>query len=454
MNEIKLGEEQEIAVNLIKKFISESKETAFSLMGYAGTGKSTIIKWLIDYLESECIPYILAAPTHKAKSIINYNTNRPAFTLHQVLKLFPNIELLNLDMRDLEFVMNKARVTEIPYKGVVICDESSMISDALFNSLVNRCKEEKTKIIFVGDPAQLKPVKSLDKSLVFSTPDSFELTKIYRQSSMSGLYQVLPTLREVYIPKFKSIISDEGSLICVSSAKELFENAIPYFKKSIAEGNIFGSKMYAYTNKRTQALNNKLRATLFNDPVPYQIGEILTCYENFSYNFSNYWNSMDYIVDAPTVSTQKYIPHVGLLDGYEVSLYDTAEDSSDVIFILNKNIRGDILFSLAAIIETTRLKALELKANHNRSAQFEWKKYYEIINSFTTPIDLVYDNRVVKKKTFDYGYASTVHKSQGSSINDVFVDMKDINTCRDDLELRQLQYVSISRARENVYILQ
>lgn len=45
-------------------------------------------------------------------------------------------------------------------------------------------------------------------------------------------------------------------------------------------------------------------------------------------------------------------------------------------------------------------------------------------------------------------------KKQGLSINNVFIDMKDINLCKDLEELRQLQYVSVSRTRNNVNILQ
>ncbi len=48
------------------------------------------------------------------------------------------------------------------------------------------------------------------------------------------------------------------------------------------------------------------------------------------------------------------------------------------------------------------------------------------------------------KKSFDYGYAMTVHKAQGSTINNVFIDMKDVLTCRDPELLRQLQYVGAS----------
>lgn len=42
---------------------------------------------------------------------------------------------------------------------------------------------------------------------------------------------------------------------------------------------------------------------------------------------------------------------------------------------------------------------------------------------------------------------------QGSSITNVYIDMKDILKCRDEEELRQLQYVAISRTKNNIYIL-
>ena len=83
----------------------------------------------------------------------------------------------------------------------------------------------------------------------------------------------------------------------------------------------------------------------------------------------------------------------------------------------------------------------------------EAKKYFDTINSFASMFDLYYDNRVIKKKTFNYGYAISVHKSQGTTIDNVFVDISNINTVRDKNELQQLQYVALSRTRGNAYIL-
>lgn len=150
MDKITLGEQQNEALNLIIDFLN-SKKDVFSLVGYAGTGKSTMMKQIIDYLEDKRTRYILCAPTHKAKSVIMLNTERDAYTIHQVLKLSPIVDIMELDLRNVKFVSNGYKALEIPTNGVLLCDESSMVNDVLFNLLLERCKFFNTKIIFLGE---------------------------------------------------------------------------------------------------------------------------------------------------------------------------------------------------------------------------------------------------------------------------------------------------------------
>lgn len=448
-----LGEEQQQALECIIEFIN-SKKVVFSLIGYAGTGKSTMIKQMIDYIESKKISYVLCAPTHKAKSVIMYATERDAITIHQLLKLSPNIEILDLDLRDIKFISSFKKPLEIPYGGIVICDESSMVNDVLFHLMVEKCSSLHCKIIFVGDIAQLKPVNESNHSLVFQTPDHFELKKIYRQVGESGVSSILPILRDSVVSKFEESLGKDGSLYCVDNALDLFRAALPSFQKAITDENIFETKLLAYTNKRVSAFNNKMRSVLFPGDQEFNKTETLTAYENFAFGWSNYWNSMDYIINKEPSAAKVHIPHFTVMEGSRISLYDTGTKGSDEILVLSKQTPDYQLSALATLIEETRLDAIEKKASGDRRSGLAWKKYYEILNSFACMDHLFYDGRVVKKKTFDYGYACTVHKSQGSSLNNVFIDMKDISVCRDPQELRQLQYVSVSRAKTNVFILQ
>lgn len=164
---------------------------------------------------------------------------------------------------------------------------------------------------------------------------------------------------------------------------------------------------------------------------------------------------MDYIIVDPPKKTDIGIPGFLTLPGYELTLYDSVYKSSCPILILSRDISNDYLQALASLIEEIRLRAINLKSSGRfQLASKMWREYYELIGSFTTPVDLYLDNRLIRKKSFDYGYACSAHKSQGSSFGEVFVDMRNINLCRDKDERRQLQYVALSRTRKDVHLLQ
>lgn len=446
---IELGEEQILALSYIKQFI-KSKETIYSLIGSAGTGKSFLIQEIVKFLESESIPLVLCAPTHKAKVVLERFTGREGITIHKLLSLTPNIQIMNLDFRDLRFVGNNKKSLLFPTRGVVICDESSMVNDELFDLIVEKAKIFEAKLIFVGDIKQIRPVNASSHSKVFNVSNKIELTKIYRQNYNSGLAPILLELRENSISNFKESLGEEGSLYCYNLAQKLFEAAVPCFKKAIETEDILETKLLAYTNNRVNAFNKKMREILFPGSDEYYKQEIITSYENGESGYFKYWNSMDYIIKSVEKKDIK-IPNFMTLPGYSLKLYDTSNDILGDINILSDEVSDMYLESLGATIEDARLNAIAGKGS-KASAQL-WGKYYKIISSFTTPKDVIFDNRVIRKKTFDYGYATTVHKAQGSSINNVFIDMKDISICRDPEEFRQLQYVALSRAKINAYLL-
>ena len=447
-----LGEEQLQALDAMKKFIS-GDAAAFSLIGSAGTGKTTIMKELIKWLRVRK-SYCLCAPTHKAKLVLERLTgDSNAQTLHKLLSLSPNIEILDLDFRDLRFVVGNSQ-TNIPYNGVVICDEASMINDELFKLLLDRCKPVNCKIIFVGDKAQLRPVNSKDTSMVFNVDNRFELTKIYRQSDDSALLSIFDTLRYNVVSHFESKEGKEGSLKCFSETSDFIKAAIPSFKKAMKTGDILATKILAYTNNRVAGYNNCMKKVLFNDSEEYHKFEFLTGYENLNFGGVKFYNSMDYIIIDEPERMDVFIPEFLTLPGFQLNLYDSVTKLHSPIFILSKEISADYLRSLASRIEDFRLSAIET-SRYNRVASSKlWKKYYRMIESFTTPVDLYFNNRIIRKKSFDYGYACSAHKSQGSTFNEVFVDIKNINTCKDMSERRQLQYVALSRTRTNAYVLQ
>lgn len=448
-NEIKLSDEQIKAIERLKEFVLEDTERCISLVGSAGTGKTRCIKYFIDFLDEKHIKYILAAPTHKAKLVLENMSGREAETIHRLLALSPDIDIFELDFKELQF---KSRgEPRFPAHGVVIIDEASMISDDLFDALITRAKEYGTKIVFQGDIKQLNPVKQNGHSKVFSLENMITLTKIFRQSDKNGVMPYLNILREkpLRIDEFKTNIGSEGSLIVSETPKEFLKDMLENVQTCIDTEDTMFAKVTAWTNKRVDAWNNKIRACLFKDAADRLVNkrEIITACDNFTYNNYDFFNSSDYIVDDVQYKCTKFLPNFGEVNGIILDLYDTVYNDTADVFVITENKRVRSL--LAETIEDLRIRAIKA----SKVTKKYWKDYFALINSFASFVDLKHENRTIKKNTFTYGYAVTTHKLQGSSITNMFVDLMDICKNEDPEELRQLEYVALSRTRNNVYLL-
>lgn len=453
--EFVLGEEQVNAIYEFLLFLDDRNEQIMTISGNAGVGKSMIVKLLIKHLENNNIDYLLAAPTNKASNILSQFTERDVVTLHKLLALKPTLDILLLDFRDLKYTSNAG--SGIPRNGVVIIDECSMINDVLYDFIIEKATEQNSKIIFIGDIKQCAPVKELHLSKSFQYGKQIRLTKIYRQREDNPIIQVLSELRNSPKYSFKTSISPEGSIVVYDDWKKFVKNTKKLFVEAIEKHDPTLVKLVAYTNKRIESFNNVIRNVLFDNSDEYHVGEILTGYDTTTckakdtHHFGfEVINSEDYIIQD-VVETAKQIG-MSYLKGYVLKLHPVNSNYLDgEIFILSKDTPKWQIDNLTNELEALRLSAVNAKSK--RHAAPYWKKYFSLMESFLTPFDLVYENRIIRKKSIDYGYCISVHKSQGSSINNVLIDMGNLFTCKNKEDLRQLQYVAMSRTKNNIVIL-
>lgn len=459
-SEFTLSWEQINAIKKIIKFINNKDvDNELLLIGKAGSGKTTVISHVIAYLNNNNYDYIACAPTHKARINLEKMTKSETLTLHQLLLLKPNLEIEELNIKELEFQsgLNKNWKARIP--RLVIIDECSMITSDLYNFIQNELiKKRDVKILYTGDASQLRGVKDLEISKVFSIKNKIELTKIYRQKDEAPLLYLLDELRKSpHFGKFKEFKSDYGSLYNINNVKEFIIRAAKEFKEAIKEEDPFRCKVITYTNKRLDEYNRIFNKLLFNNNEEYNPGGFLTGYDNFesSEYYGKIYNSLDYIIDKVIPYTK---PPTELfqfpMKGYILTLRDIIYDDFIEIFIISKNIEPYILNNFINIYENTRLSALKISKKDNpRLYGSLWQKYYKLQEYFASPIDLYYNGRIIKSATLKPGYTISTHKSQGSSITNIYIDMKDIRRCRDEEEFRQLQYVALSRTKNNIYLL-
>lgn len=114
------------------------------LCGYAGTGKSSSMNAVINWIEDNCKSYILVAPTGRAASVLSGYTDRPASTIHRALGAKGE--------HHFDYNQDNKLIVDI-----VIVDETSMADVFLMNALL-RALPEWCKILFVADAAQIPSV--------------------------------------------------------------------------------------------------------------------------------------------------------------------------------------------------------------------------------------------------------------------------------------------------------
>ena len=280
------------------------------------------------------------------------------------------------------------------------------------------------------------PVKQNHISKTFTDCHLIKLEKVYRQKE-SILYKVLDYLRVKPLYKFKSVEDDNYTINVCNNINTILDTYTPLFKFASDSRNLNCIKLVTYTNNRISALNQVIRNRIFNDDSEYHVGEILTGYDSCycGPTHSDIDNSQDYIIEKVKKITRLGLPM------YELKLFDGNNYKS--VHILSRNLPSDTYESLARDLERARQKGLSLKS---------WGEFYKLNSSFLTPVDLVYDNRVIKRKSLDYGYCISTHKSQGSTYQFVIVDMENLLRCPNKEELRQLQYVAMSRASGGLII--
>lgn len=444
-----LSLDQMQAFDLIHDWYGSNPDMPFVLRGYAGTGKTFLVQRVIQSFQ-DCfktrdldknknvgLRVALCAPTHKARHVLDAMAQEAGLTvhistLHSLLHVMPGGEYDENGKQQLK----PNTYSREPYYhefDLVIIDEASMLGQELFKLIPSRIPT-----IFMGDPAQLPPIEdNVDSSPIFQLPLGMELTQVMRYEGAIATY--VTALRQNLNSQFPPRLQSQGNI-----EKMQFDTwiaaAIDAYKFSRSS-----AKILAWTNNQVNNLNQQIRAALYPGAEPIEIGEILfakepiflnadsgeqkeifmhSCAECEVRNFKEYSGSRHHLVHS---SFKTYRIEIKNDLGKEASLSIIHPDSWDLIKYAVNNAKKEI-FKLAA---------------NQRS--YAWREYYEFLETYNLLVKGSLMNRL------QYGYAITVHQSQGGTFTNCFVDTSNIFGCRDNVMRNKLLYVAYSRASQQLY---
>jgi exodeoxyribonuclease-5 len=448
---------QQEGIDFINDFILSNAKTAV-LKGYAGTGKTTLLKYFLNTYKGNCC---VTAPIHKAVRVLESTLGKKGKTVHSLLGLRLNVDLDNFDISSPQF--DPLGQEYIMHYNLIIIDESSTINSPLYDLLCLKSSQYNVKLLFIGDPCQLPPVREI-VSKAFLISNSFELTEIIRQKDGNPLLDLLELCRQDILTKSndfypyliktrRNIVNHEGYILLNSND---FKGAIlNYYKHDNFSKDVDFIRTVAWTNWCVEGWNKFIRNSIFDNPF-----EIL--------------HDKDLLTSYGTIVDDFNSPIIVNSEDYRISMLRTCTDADKVVtYNINlTNVHGNFETPPLKVINIRnevgfikfyqQLCALHYRATNSNSTtrRTNWRNYYAFKNSHLIMKGFNLSNNNDKafvKKDLDYGYALTVHKSQGSTYNNIAIDLEDImyNTSVNapDKSLRdRLIYVALSRAK-NIAII-
>lgn len=472
--DFELNDQQKSALKELEAFVN-GDDTSITLSGYAGTGKTTIMGIFNEYLKRRIqADIIFSAPTHRANAVTRQKTpNAKVVTLQSLLGLRPDFDITEdvFDLHKLKF--EQVANVKIEAASIVIVDEASMIQDSLYDFLLEQIAAKGAQIIFMGDKGQLRPVKANNISKVFRNNGAqLQLTKVERTGD-NPILKESTRVRNGEGLSYETDIAPNGQGVEYSSDKTRIREFVRTSLKEMKDSqDPLYFRVLAATNSSVEAYNSAIRQILYGRrPAQLYEGELVMGYSNREYDSLRkkykLMNSGDYVVQSvkpTTIQIDLTYPDRKesiSMEGYKVTLKDAIDTSASsfTIDVVSNFETDENIIKVQEYIQTLWSMRKQLLAEGNPTAA---KAVIEKINNIQNRIHTMRDvkdanGRLKLRKSFDYGYAHTIHKSQGGTYSKVLINDSSINTFgfndKKGQEVRQeLKYVAVSRAKNYVMV--
>lgn len=426
------------ALNEMDRFM-KSNETSMTLSGYAGTGKTSLMEMIAKKGQKQNRPVMFCATTNKAAAVLNDRVSKAGFKASTLNKVFGiNVEVDSSKAYNARNLVNVLKDVDIMPGTTIIIDEASMINEENYKILNDIAKEHRLKIIYVGDEAQLAPVNEDKISKVFRNGEGkvIRLTQVERTDDNAILKEATAIRNGEPLSKVSSFNSKgEGVAYISPQHQEAINEVIDKYVKGLKQNpNYF--RILAYTNKAVTAYNNQVRELLgYDSPIPH-VGEPMTGYANWGYEWRTksyrFINSESYKVTQvgrpTTVQTRLDNGTPVVMQAVPITLEDSLGNIDTFNFMDIKNNAQNRQSAMVLANEKKRLWN-EARRAYGREAKAAVYAKINAIDSFLFVNDNIEDNshNLLQVKTIDFGYALTIHKSQGSTFTHVLMDDVDVS---------------------------
>ena len=458
---IVLTEDQKNSLELFSEWLKTPYSfKPFVMKGFAGSGKTYLSMKLLKKVDELGLCWTVVAPTHKAVGVLREclksESIQPTWfpsTIHRLLRLKLKRKA------DLE-ICEKTDQTEnsLENLGLVLIDEASMIDSKLLEITLECARCNNTRLVFVGDPAQLPPVgESFSSVFLMKRAINTELKEVVRHQG--PVLKLAKSIRDGQIPcnqlPILPIITSNKGNVGILDRKTWLEKAKSSLKLSSIEDDYDRARILSYTNRIVDNLVPHARRAVHGEMADqYQVlpGEVLISRKAVMINASIKDDAVGEEPDILISSNREMVVDDVIPNSFDLASLGICQDFEHSLPIIETQIakvtcdQKDFSLRLMPQIGSKSRVDLETVLNKlsnqarergKKNSSLIWKIFFFIRDSFAV-----------------LGPASvlTIHRSQGSTFRDVFIT-SDVFWPKNIEFRRRLLYVAVSRASKGVWIV-
>ena len=436
---------------LTQFIFDKNKDALFLLKGYAGTGKTTIIRTVVENLWKSGKKSVLLAPTGRAAKVISGYSKKQAFTIHKKI-YFPKKQ----SNGGVSFTMQPNKHTNTLF----IVDEASMISDekqqaklfengSLLDDLMQFVYSGKNcKIVFIGDTAQLPPVKLSMSPALKADNLSFdfnkdvteiELDEVVRQEEGSGILANATDLRVLIQSQITDFQFDVNypDIVRLEDGYDI-QNAIT----DAYDGDI-GVEDTAFivrSNKRANQYNDQIRTKIRGQENEISTGDYVMVVKN-NYFWLKDSSSAGFIANGDICEVMR-INNIKELYGFKFA-------EVEVRMIDYPDMKP---FETVLLLDTLSSETPSLSYEESNKLYEAVKEDFADEKSKYKQFISVKKNKYFNALQVKFSYAMTCHKSQGGQWKTVFIEQPYLPDGPSVEYLRWL-YTAVTRAQEKLFLI-
>ena len=476
---IRLTVSQSNVLKQIIDFVEFSSDRIFILKGYAGTGKTTLMRFLIKELTQKDKHYRLLASTGRAAKVLANlsESNGQTSTIHSMVYSFNGLnkeieereELTSDKMGQLFLVFEPSRLDEKTNPEMVyIVDEASMVSDVetkdvtqakfgdgrLLKALLDYDPRPGSKFIFVGDPCQLPPIEEYYSPALM--PEYFrqqfgmkvqeaQLTEIMRQQGVSGIVDASKQIRRLYNSAPESIqfygAQKLWGYLPFRQFRDIMlhpdlETMLNDYVAKVKKDGFNSAVCICRSNNACSQLSASIRRNLGFTEGRIQQGDLLLVIQN----------------NMPT----------GLMNGDMVTVEEISSQTTTRARLTFRQMKVKELFT-GRTYTTLVIEEIAYQSRLNLDSSQQQALFIDFIgrmrekgitqknkNAF---YEAMFRDPYLNALRCVFGYAITCHKSQGGEWDEAFVHVPRNITLNPTKETYQWVYTSMTRARKTLHMI-